>query len=82
MHNLFGNTYAVNVEINADGNHRICEQKPGNTIEEILSCIHVDSADMRQTWLEKLSRTGVSVKAGKLALQELETFLKSNNYLS
>ena len=82
MHNLFGNTYAVNVEMNADGSHRICEQKPGNTIEEILSCIHVDSVDLRQTWREKLSRTGVSAKTGKLALQELETFLKSSNYLS
>ena len=82
MHNLFGDTCAVNVALNPDGSDRIYARQSGDTIEEILSRVHIDSADVRQTWLEKLAQAKVSEETRKLALQELESSLKSGGYLS
>lgn len=82
MHNLFGDTCAVNVALNPDGGTRIYARQAGDTIEEILSRVHIDSADMRQTWREKLDRAKISEKTGKLALQELESSLKLGGYLN
>ncbi len=82
MHNLFGDTCAVNVTLNSDGSYRIYANQPGSTIEEILSRVRIGSADMRRTWLEKLARANVLEETKKLALQELELSLKSDSYLS
>ena len=82
LHNLFGDTHAVNIELDSDGGYRICEQQPGDTIEEVLSYVHIDAAEMRRTWQARLGETGASEQTAKRVLQVLEAALQANSYLA
>lgn len=82
MHNLFGDTNAVNVVINPDNSYQICDEEPGDSIAEILSYLHIDTGRMRQIWLEKLSSNKVLGQDKDLVMSELEAALKVNSYLS
>lgn len=82
MHNLFGDTNAVNIVLNPDGGYQICEEEPGDTVEEVLSYVHMDTAEMRQNWLEKLDNMNVAEQTKEYILQELNMALKSDSYLN
>ncbi len=82
MHNLFGDTNAVNIVVNADNSYQICDEEPGDTIAEILSYLHIDAGRMRQVWLERLSRNNVSGQDKELVMVELEASLYTNSYLA
>ena len=82
MHNLFGDIYAVNIELKSDGGYQICEEEPGDTIEEVLSYVHINTVTMRQIWQEKLTQMKISEKMKKFVLLELEASLKANSYLN
>ena len=82
MHNLFGDTNAVNVVIKTDNSYQICDEEPGDTIAEILSYLHIDTGRMRQVWLERLSSNNVSGQDKDLVMGELEASLNVNSYLS
>ncbi len=58
MHNLFGDTDAVNVELDADGGYRITEIERGDRIDELLAYVHFDIETMRAT-LEARARATV-----------------------
>lgn len=81
MHNLFGDTYAVNVEVNPDGSYRVCEQQPGDTVEEVLSYVHIDSAEMCKIWRTRLAQNSVTEQDSSQVLQTLETALQADSYL-
>ena len=82
MHNLFGDTNAVNIVMNEDGSHQICDEEPGDTVLEILSYLHIDTDRMQQLWLERLSRHNVTDGVKELVLRELESSLHANSYLT
>ncbi|MBT8123772.1 MAG: arginine decarboxylase, partial [Gammaproteobacteria bacterium] len=82
MHNLFGDTNAVNIVVNADNSYQICDEEPGDTIAEILSYLHIDAGRIRQVWLERLSRNNVSGQDKELVMAELEASLYTNSYLA
>ena len=82
LHNLFGDTNAVNIIINSDNSYQICDEEPGDTIEEILSYLHMDIGRMRQVWLERLSSNNVSRQNKEFVIDELEASLYTNSYLS
>ncbi len=82
MHNLFGDTNAVNIVMNEDGSHQICDEEPGDTVAEILSYLHIDTGHMHKLWLERLSRQNVSGEVKELVLRELESSLHANSYLT
>ena len=82
MHNLFGDTNAVNVVINSDNSYQICDEEPGDTIAEILSYLHIDTGRMRQVWLERLSSNNVSGQDKDFVMGELGASLNVNSYLS
>lgn len=82
MHNLFGDTNAVNVVINADHSYQICDVEPGDTVAEILSYLHMDTGRMRKVWLERLSSNNVSEQNIKLVVGELDASMHANSYLS
>ena len=82
MHNLFGDTNAVNIVMNADGSYQICDEEPGDTTAEILSYLHIDTHGMRQIWLEQLAENHVNEKTQAHVIDELEASLNANSYLS
>ena len=82
MHNLFGDTNAVNIMLSPDGSYHICDQEPGDTIAEILSYLHIDTGRMRQIWLDRLSRDEVSGETRDLVIEALEKSLNVDSYLN
>ena len=80
MHNLFGNTCAVNVEVGPE-EYRICEQTPGDTIEEVLAYVHVSAEEIRRTWHARLAQLDLPRTLGTQTLQALEAALQAGCYL-
>jgi len=82
MHNLFGDTHTVNVVIEENGSYQICDEEPGDTVEEILSYLHIDTGRMRQNWMQRLMSNNVPEPTKKTVLDEFEASLNANCYLS
>ena len=81
LHNLFGDTHAVNIKVNSDGSYQICEQRRGDTAEEVLSYVHIDAAEMRKTWHTRLTEMNTPKSIAEQVLRTLETALQANSYL-
>ncbi|MEJ2316747.1 MAG: biosynthetic arginine decarboxylase [Gammaproteobacteria bacterium] len=58
MHNLFGDTNAVNVELTEDG-YRLSEPEFGDTAEELLRYVHFNTDSMLAAYREHLDRAGL-----------------------
>ena len=82
LHNLFGDTPAVNIKVNADGGYQVAEQQQGDTAEKVLSYVHIDAAEIRKTWHTRLTEMNVPQPLAKQALHTLETALQANCYLT
>jgi len=81
MHNLFGDTNAVNIRVDRGGSYEICDAEPGDTVAEILSYLHIDAGRMRQNWMQRLSSVAVPETKAKLVLNEFMRSLDENSYL-
>ena len=76
MHNLFGDTNAVNISVK-DGKYSIDQIFDGETVEEVLSYVQYKPKELvrqLERWVTK------SVKQGKISLEEGKEFL--SNYRS
>ena len=76
MHNLFGDTNAVHIEVTKDG-YRIDKTIDGETIDDVLDYVEFDTKKLvrrLETWVTK------SMKQGKITLEEGKEFL--SNYKS
>ncbi|MCY3802822.1 MAG: biosynthetic arginine decarboxylase [Gammaproteobacteria bacterium] len=82
LHNLFGDTLAVSVEMNADGSYRLDEQRQGDTTEKVLSYVHINAAEIRKTWHTRLTEMNMPKLLVKQVLHTLETALQANSYLT
>jgi len=67
MHNLFGDTDAVHISVDDDGEYRVDHVVKADTIREVLSYVQYDST----TLINRL-RQGVeaAVRAGRISLEE------------
>lgn len=82
LHNLFGDTLAVNIKVNADGSYQIGEQQQGDTAEKVLSYVHIDAAEIRKTWHARLIEMNTPKPLVEQILHTLETALRANCYLT
>ncbi len=82
MHNLFGDTDSVHVELAPDGGFRLTQAKRGDTVESVLRFVHFDPQDLlaayrakveQATWLEPAQR--------EACLAELSAGLEGYTYL-
>ena len=58
MHNLFGDTNAVNVELTEDG-YRLSRPEYGDTAEELLRYVHFDPGSLLAAYREGLDQAGL-----------------------
>jgi arginine decarboxylase len=58
MHNLFGDTDAVNVSVAPDGRCRIGSPERGDSVDELLRYVHYDPEAMLETYAAKLAGFG------------------------
>ncbi len=81
MHNLFGDTHAVNVELLPDGGYRLETPERGDTVEELLRYVHFDSEDLMAAYSAKIAALNLQADRREALLRELETSLRGYTYL-
>ena len=81
MHNLFGDTHSVNVELSADGGWRLVEPERGDRVDELLRYVHFDPDTLLARLREKMARTDLDPRRRADLLKELEEGLSAYTYL-
>ncbi len=73
LHNLLGDTHAVHVSVDDDGEVSIDEVIQGDTVAKVLSYVQIDHTDLRRDMRKDIER---AVKAKKLTVPEASALLK------
>jgi arginine decarboxylase len=82
MHNLFGDTDSVHVEMQPDGSHLLSQAQQGDTVGSVLRYVHFNADDLLASYRAKIERaTSVSAKNRESYLDELSEGLKGYTYL-
>jgi arginine decarboxylase len=80
MHNLFGDTDTVNLEINADGSHQLCQPEPGDRADELLRYVHFEPKRLRAVYRQRVNAAGLEPVQARQFLAELEAGLSGYTY--
>jgi arginine decarboxylase len=81
MHNLFGDTAAVNVELTGDGGYRLVEPVPGDTVADLLRYVRFEPEALRAAYREKIAASDLDADRRTAWLAELEAGLEGYTYL-
>jgi arginine decarboxylase len=82
MHNLFGDTDSVHVELAADGSHRLLQPRRGDTVDSVLRYVHFNADELLVAYRAKIERaTALSAKNREAYLAELSEGLTGYTYL-
>jgi arginine decarboxylase len=81
MHNLFGDTDAVNVTLTADGGYTLSQPERGDTIDELLRYVHFDTEVLKAAYHAKLDAAALSDQERAFFTAELEAGLTGYTYL-
>jgi arginine decarboxylase len=82
MHNLFGDTNAVNVVLDDNGGWRLEGAQAGDRTDELLRYVHLAPERLAQTYRRKFARAQLPPAARTALLAELEAGLSGYTYLS
>ncbi|WP_349649499.1 biosynthetic arginine decarboxylase [Candidatus Parabeggiatoa sp. HSG14] len=82
MHNLFGDTYSVNVHITPSGNYELIAPHEGDTVQTMLNYVNFDTGFLRNTYRKRLQAAySLTKEQRQLYLRELEAGLVGYTYL-
>lgn len=81
MHNLFGDTYSVNVHLTEDGSYELLDSVEGDTVETMLRYVHLDPSMLRNTYRKRLQTAPLTTEQRQSYLRELEAGLMGYTYL-
>ncbi len=81
MHNLFGDTDAVNLRLDAATGYLLDEPERGDGVDELLRYVHYDTDRMLQGYREKLAAAGIPAPEQERLFAELEAGLHGYTYL-
>lgn len=81
MHNLFGDTDSVNVEMSDDGGHRLLHAARGDTVDSVLRFVNFNIVDLLTSYKNKIASADISSAQRKDFLLELEAGLTGYTYL-
>jgi arginine decarboxylase len=82
MHNLFGDTDSVQVEVDEQGETRLQQIRRGDTVESVLRYVNFDPEELRRAYHAKISgATWLNSKEKKLFFDELSAGLSGYTYL-
>lgn len=84
MHNLFGDTNAVNVvlDANAPNGWRLDDPEYGDRTDELLRYVHLAPEELTQSYRKKFAASGLPLGVRNALLAELEAGLSGYTYLS
>jgi len=80
MHNLFGDTHSINIELDDQGYH-FYDLHEGEHVSELLDYVHINSEDLKTAYREKLANSDLSEQQRQDYERELIAGLTSYTYL-
>lgn len=80
MHNLFGDTHSLNIELDENGYH-ISDILEGEHVSDLFDYVHIDIDALKSTYQDKLAQSDLNVEQREYYLQELNVGLKAYTYL-
>lgn len=81
MHNLFGDTNTINVEIDANKKVKLTDPESGDTVLELLNYVHFDTDEMMRSYKKKVRLADLSEEESAQFLSELNNGLHGYTYL-
>jgi arginine decarboxylase len=81
IHNLFGDTDAVEVAVDGDG-YRIAQQRRGDTTDVMLDYVGYRLDDLRASYAERIAAAGLDAARADALAAALEAGLTGYTYLS
>jgi arginine decarboxylase len=80
MHNLFGDTHSIHVELQADGSYKLTNAMDGDTVEASLRYVDFDANDLKQSYRKQLDSAQLSQTEWSDFYLDLETGLEGYTY--
>ena len=80
MHNLFGDTHAINIKLDDQGYH-FYDLQEGEDVSELLDYVHISSAELMVAYHGKLANSTLSLAQRQFCEQELLAGLGAYTYL-
>ena len=80
MHNLFGDTHSINIELDGQGYH-FYDLHEGEHVSDLLDYVHINSEELKTAYRKKLADSGLSEQQRQDYERELITGLTSYTYL-
>ena len=80
MHNLFGDTDAVNLDVHADGSYQLSKPEHGDRADELLRYVHFDPHRLRAVYRQRIQSADLSESQARQFLAELEAGLSGYTY--
>ncbi len=81
IHNLFGDTHAVNVVVDENGRLQFTEIEIGDCVDELLSSLHLDGQQILAQCLDRLKMSRVSENDQDEIIKEINDALFGYTYL-
>jgi len=80
MHNLFGDTHAINIKLDDNGYH-FYDLQEGEHVSDLLDYVHISTEELKTAYREKLAKSNLSEQQRQDYEQELIAGLTSYTYL-
>ena len=81
MHNLFGDTHSINIELDDKGYH-FYDLQEGEHVSDLLDYVHINNEDLKTAYRKKLVNSQLSDQQQQDYEKELIAGLRSYTYLS
>ncbi|MET0015595.1 MAG: arginine decarboxylase, partial [Sedimenticola sp.] len=80
MHNLFGDTDAVNLELDGVGGYRLTQPERGDSVDELLRYVHFAPERLLASYKRKLAEACIGRDESRALFRELEAGLHGYTY--
>ncbi|MGZ8225577.1 MAG: biosynthetic arginine decarboxylase [Methylococcaceae bacterium] len=80
MHNLFGDTHAINIKLDDNGYH-FYDLQEGEDVSELLDYVHISTEELKSAYRKKLANSNLSAEQQQYYEQELIAGLNAYTYL-
>jgi arginine decarboxylase len=80
MHNLFGDTHSINIELDEQG-YRFGDFMEGEDVSELLDYVHINTEALKTAYRQKLDDSALTAEQKQAFEQELLSGLNAYTYL-
>jgi arginine decarboxylase len=80
LHNLFGDTHSVHVEMTEEGGYKLTQAIDGDTVESALSYVNFNSNQLARSFSEQLEKSALSAAQKEEYLNDLTIGLQGYTY--